>query len=192
MNTYEFFTERLKFRYIEWSDLIPIHDLHTLPETDEFNTLGIPKNIEETKSVIDPWIADSSKTPVQNHTFVIETKAKSQFIGLIAIKLGNKKSGSAEVWYKLCPAYWGKGHGTESLDGILSYGFGQLHLHRICAGCAVDNTRSVKVLEKVGMTKEGRHRKILPLKSGWSDNFEYAMLASDQRTQNSIPFTQNI
>jgi hypothetical protein len=29
-------------------------------------------------------------------------------------------------------------------------------------------------LKKAGMFREGRGRQLLPLKSGWSDNFEYA------------------
>lgn len=58
-------------------------------------------------------------------------------------------------------------------------GFDHLKLHRIEAGCAVANTGSVKVLEKAGMLKEGRKRKVLPLKEGWSDNYEFAMLEED-------------
>ena len=64
---------------------------------------------------------------------------------------------------------------------MLDYGFDTLKLHRIQAGCAVDNIGSIKVLEKVGMTKEGRGRQILPLKNGWSDNFEYSILETDLR-----------
>ena len=61
----------------------------------------------------------------------------------------------------------------------MQYGFKELRLHRIEAGCAVENFGSIKVLEKVGMKKEGRKRKSLPLKSGWSDSFEYAILSTD-------------
>jgi RimJ/RimL family protein N-acetyltransferase len=61
----------------------------------------------------------------------------------------------------------------------MNFGFKTLKLHRIEAGCAVDNIGSIKVLEKAGMTKEGRRREILPLKSGWSDNFEYAIVETD-------------
>jgi ribosomal-protein-alanine N-acetyltransferase len=49
------------------------------------------------------------------------------------------------------------------------------------AGCAVDNKGSFTVLEKAGMVREGRLRQVLPLKSGWSDNFEYSILESDDR-----------
>jgi hypothetical protein len=31
------------------------------------------------------------------------------------------------------------------------------------------------------MIREGRLRQTLPLKTGWSDNFEYAILESDER-----------
>lgn len=79
------------------------------------------------------------------------------------------------------PDYWNKGFGTETLHEILNFGFEKLQLHRIEAGCAVDNIASIKVLEKVGMNREGRKRQVLPLKSGWSDNYEYAILSTDLR-----------
>ncbi len=85
----------------------------------------------------------------------------------------------AEVWYKLHSNFWGKGYATECLNRILEFGFGELGLHRIEAGCAVENLGSIRVLEKAGMTREGRKRKVLPLKDGWSDNFHYAILATD-------------
>lgn len=81
--------------------------------------------------------------------------------------------------------YWGKGYGTEALNRILDFGFSGLKLHRIEAGCAVNNSASIKVLEKTGMIQEGRGRQSLPLKSGWSDNFKYAILESDQRKINT-------
>ena len=65
-------SERIKLRLIQLSDLELIHNLHCLPETDEFNTLGIPKNIEETKSIIEPWIVENEKDEIKNYTFAIE------------------------------------------------------------------------------------------------------------------------
>ncbi len=64
---------------------------------------------------------------------------------------------------------------------MLDLGFDHLKLHRLQAGCAVGNLGSIKVLEKVGMIKEGRGRQILPLSTGWSDNYEYSILESDPR-----------
>lgn len=175
------FTDRLILKFLVMNDLEAVHALHSLPETDRYNTLGIPANVEETKTIIETWAADNLKKDNKNFTFTIEEKESKKFIGLIALKLANKKFQSGEVWYKLNSNFWGNGYATESLNGILRFGFEQLKLHRIEAGCAVENIASIKVLEKVGMTKEGRKRKVLPLKSGWSDNFEYAILETDPR-----------
>lgn len=177
----ELISKRLKLRLIQISDLDAIHSLHSIPETDKFNTLGIPKDINETNCIIEPWILDHKLEEIRNYTFAVELIDDSKFIGLIALKLGKQKYRNAEVWYKLHSDYWGNGFGTEALSALISYGFDELHLHRIEAGCAVDNVRSIKVLEKAGMIQEGRKRKILPLKNGWSDNFVYAILETDDR-----------
>lgn len=174
-------SERIKLRLIKASDLECIHTLHSLPETDKYNTLGIPKNSDDTKAVITPWVAENEKGDIKNYTFAIENKLTNQFLGLFGLKLWNKKNKRGEIWYKLHTDHWQKGYATESVNLVLDYCFDTLKLHRIQAGCAVDNTGSIKVLEKVGMIKEGRGRQVLPLKDGWSDNFEYSILDTDLR-----------
>ena len=184
MTEIEISTERIKLRLIELSDLNSIHKLHSLPETDEFNALGIPQNIEETKSVIEPWIAENKLDKIKSYTFAIENRMDKEFIGLFGLKLGNEKYKRGEVWYKIHSDYWKKGYATESLKAVINFGFENLKLHRIEAGCAVENIGSFKVLEKAGMIREGRLRQVLPLKSGWSDNFEYSILETDERKNN--------
>jgi len=181
MTKIEILPEGLKLRLIELSDLNSIHKLHSLPETDEFNALGIPKNIEETKTIIQPWIVENKLSKIRNYTFAIENRLNSEFIGLFGLKLGKEKYKRGEVWYKIHSNYWKKGFATESLKAVINFGFENLNLHRIEAGCAVGNIGSFKVLEKAGMIREGRLRQVLPLKSGWSDNFEYSILETDER-----------
>ncbi len=181
MNEIKILTERTKLRLIELFDSESIHDLHSLPETDEFNALGIPKNIDETKLIIEPWIFENKMKEIKAYTFAIENKSDGKFMGLFGLKLGNEKYNRGEVWYKLHSDYWKKGYATEALKAVITFGFETLKLHRIQAGCAVNNIGSIKVLEKAGMIREGRGRQVLPLKSGWSDNFEYSILETDER-----------
>ena len=172
-------TSRLNLMLISISDHDKIHELHSLPETDRFNTLGIPKNSSETQKIVEEWIIKNNNGKQTNFTFKVELITEKAFIGLIALNLGNPKYKTAEVWYKFHPDYWNKGYATESLHKIIEFGFDNLNLHRIEAGCAVDNIGSIRTLEKAGMTREGGKRKVLPLKNGWSDNFEYAILDTD-------------
>lgn len=181
MKTIELFSERLKLRLIEFSDLNAIHVLHSLPETDKYNTLGIPEDIGVTKQIMAPQITANQQQEIINYTFAVEELGTGTFIGLFGFKLGSEKYNNAEVWYKLNVEFWGNGYATEALNLVLDFGFKNLKLHRIVAGCAIDNIGSIKVLEKAGMTREGHTRQALPLKSGWSDNYEYAILETDER-----------
>ena len=172
-------TERLILRPLEEADIGAVHALHCLEETDRFNTLGIPDNIEETKALCEKWISENNTKPRQKFVFVIELKDQKHFIGLIGINVGREKYKNAEVWFKFHYNFWNKGYGTEALKRIIDFGFTDLKLHRIEAGCAVENIGSVKVMEKAGMLREAHTRQLLPLKSGWSDNYGYAILSTD-------------
>ena len=93
--------------------------------------------------------------------------------------LGKTNFKIAEVWYKIHTSYWRQGYTTEALTELLKYGFSRLELHRIEAGCATENIASIKVLEKVGMTREGRKRKVLPVRGEWVDNYFYSILETE-------------
>ena len=86
-----------------------------------------------------------------------------------------------EIYYKIIPKHWGKGYATEIAKALINYGFNDLKLHRIEAGAAVQNLKSLRVLEKIGMTKEGIRRKILPIRGEWVDGHQYAIIEDDLR-----------
>jgi len=177
-------TKRLKLEELSLNDLDTIHHLHSLVQTDEFNTLGIPETIQVTELLLTHWIAQQKTTPRVSYVFAIKLIGTNQFVGLIALILGKPKYKIAQVWYKIHPDYWRQGNATEALTKLLEFGFVHLGLHRIEAGSAIENTASIKVLEKVGMTREGIKRKILPIREKWVDNYFYSILETD--------FEQNI
>ncbi len=181
MKEVELYTERLKLRLLQESDIEEVHKLLSIPEVDQYNTLGIPKNIEATRKIEQALFDNHKKEEIDYYTFAVLLKDSNEFIGKAAFIVAPKKYQSGEVWYKYNPKYWGKGYATEVANCLLDFGFNTLNLHRIEAGCAVDNIGSIKVLEKIGMTREGRKRQLLPLKTGWSDNYEYAILDTDPR-----------
>lgn len=172
-------TNRLLIADVSLDYLNEIHALHSFPETDEFNTLGIPGNISVTKDLMLSWLEKQEAEPRMSYIFCIKLIETNQFIGLIALNFGKLHYKIAEVWYKIHPAHWRKGYATEALSEILKLGFEKLKLHRIEAGCAVNNLASIKVLEKAGMTREGRKRQILPIRGEWCDNYFYSILEDE-------------
>lgn len=176
-------TGRLNIREIFLADIDNIHKLHSLSETDKFNTLGVPDTIQTTEEIVTGWLGGQNEHPRTTYVFCLEHIDTKQFIGLIAFNLGKPKFKIAEVWYKIHVDNWQKGYTIEALTELLNFGFCELKLHRIEAGCAVENIASGKVLEKVGMTKEGMKRKILPIRGEWIDSYIYAILDEDFKTR---------
>ena len=89
----------------------------------------------------------------------------------------------ANIGYEIAPAYWAKGYATEAARAILAFGFGELRLHRIWAHCVAENAASYRVLEKVGMRREGRLREKEWMKGRWWDILVYGILDYEWRSQ---------
>jgi RimJ/RimL family protein N-acetyltransferase len=174
-------SKRLKLKEISWDDIGDIHRLHSFPEVDEYNTLGIPKNIEETRENIRPVIEDQKSKNRKLYFWKITKKESNEFIGIAGLTLSGNKFNLGEIYYKLLPSEWGQGYATEVSKTLIRSGFDVFHLHRLEAGVATENRRSIRVLEKSGMTREGSRRKILPIRGEWKDNYHYAILEDDPR-----------
>lgn len=174
-------SERLILKELEWDDLETIHQLYSLPETDEYNTLGIPESIEKTEEIIQPIINAQKDTNRKLYYWKIIQKDSGELIGTSGITLSADRFRMGEISYELFPSYWGCGYATEAARLLIKIGFEKLHLHRIEAGVDTGNVRSIRVLEKSGMKREGVRRKILPIRGEWRDNYHYAILEDDPR-----------
>lgn len=174
-------SDRLILKELAWGDLEKIHQLHSYPEVEEFNTIGIPKHIDETKEVIRFAIEDQTSDNRKQYGWTILTGNDNEFIGEAGMSLSANRFKIGEIHYSLLPTHWKKGYATEVVKRLIQFGFDDLKLHRIQAGVATENIRSISVLEKVGMIQEGIRRKILPIRGEWKDNYHYAILEDDQR-----------
>ncbi|MCA9619154.1 MAG: GNAT family N-acetyltransferase [Myxococcales bacterium] len=63
------------------------------------------------------------------------------------------------VGYVITPEHWGRGYATEALRELCAISLAEPDLYRVEATCDVENIRSARVLEKVGMQREGHLRR---------------------------------
>jgi [ribosomal protein S5]-alanine N-acetyltransferase len=175
-------TARLALSFVTPTDLEAVHALHLLPETDRFNTMGIPENKEQTQKLLNEWLGLMQERPPKKYVFCLRD-AENAVVGIAGINIGRLHYRDAEIWYKLYPSHWNKGYATETVMALLKHCFETLKLHRVQAGCAVENTASVRVLEKAGFLREGHCRKKLPIRGEWVDNYEFAVLKEDYCSQ---------
>jgi RimJ/RimL family protein N-acetyltransferase len=78
--------------------------------------------------------------------------------------------------YLIAPAAQGRGYATEAAQALLDFGLTGGGLHRITATCDPENAASARVLEKIGMTREGRLRDHFLIRGAWRDRLLYAKL----------------
>eukprot|EP00297_Palpitomonas_bilix_P015422 CAMPEP_0113866688 /NCGR_PEP_ID=MMETSP0780_2-20120614/7_1 /TAXON_ID=652834 /ORGANISM="Palpitomonas bilix" /LENGTH=212 /DNA_ID=CAMNT_0000851557 /DNA_START=164 /DNA_END=802 /DNA_ORIENTATION=+ /assembly_acc=CAM_ASM_000599 len=83
-----------------------------------------------------------------------ENGEENEMIGCIGLTVSAVHK-RAEVGYWLAVSEWGKGYATEALRSIIDTSFNDLSLNKIDAAIFSDNPASARVLEKVGMQKEG-------------------------------------
>lgn len=102
-------TSRLTIRELDVTDLANIHTLLSLPETDEFNTLGIPETIQMTEKILEEWLISQKQNPRDSYIFSIVKNDENCFIGIIAITLGKQNYRTAEVWFKTHKDFWRNG-----------------------------------------------------------------------------------
>ncbi len=85
-----------------------------------------------------------------------------------------------EVGWVIHPACQGHGYAPEAAQALLRYAFAELHAHRVVATCQPENRPSYRVMEKIGMRREGHFRQCIYRGDGvWWDEYFYAILAEE-------------
>jgi len=88
----------------------------------------------------------------------------------------------AELGWTLHPAHTGHGYATEAVRALLTCCFTELGMHRVVASCFLANDRSWRLMERLGMRREGHALSDSLHRSGrWLDTLTYAVLASEWR-----------
>ncbi len=74
------------------------------------------------------------------------------YIGLAPVNFVADFTPAVEVGWRLAYDFWNKGYATEGAQAALKHGFETLQMDEIVSFTAIQNTRSQKVMEKIGMT----------------------------------------
>ena len=131
---------------------------------------------EDVRAFVNRFVEQQAPRPRTRYQLAITRRDDGRLIGNAGIRLNGVDSHAAEIGYELAPDEWGRGYATEAARAILRFGFAELGLHRVGAWTVADNTASARVLEKLGMTLEGRLRDYHHYKGRYWDVLMYGML----------------
>ena len=167
-------TARLVLREFEVADWHALHDVESRPEVARYQSFE-PRTAEESRAYVTGARRDASEQPRRTYDLAVVPWDEDGLIGRCGLGITDPH-GEGMLWYTQHPAFWGRGFATEAARGMVDFGFGELGLHRIWADCDPDNPASWRVLEKVGMRREGHLRENAWLKGEWRDTLIYAVL----------------
>lgn len=179
-----FQTERLYAREFVMEDAPDVFEYAGDLESSGFQPFS-PESYEDVVKFVESRLAAQLASPRRIYDIVLCLKDTDEMIGAMGIYLDEDRR-QAELGYNLKKRFWNRGYATEAAKGFLGFGFLGLDLHRITARCDDKNTASFRVMEKIGMRREGHFIKAdyttVFGKKGWRSTYHYAILQKEYLT----------
>jgi RimJ/RimL family protein N-acetyltransferase len=170
-------TPRLRLRPLTLADAAAVQRLAGEWEVAD-TTLAIPHPYED--GLAEAWIATLVDLYARREqvVFAVTARSDSQLLGAMGLVLRHAHH-RAELGYWIGKPFWGRGYATEAGIAVLRYGFTTLALNRIHACHFARNPASGRVLEKIGMKREGVSRQHVTRWDRYEDLVQYGILRAE-------------
>ena len=174
-----FETQRLTLRPFEWTDAKDVQRLagdRAVADT----TLNVPYPYED--GMAEKWIGthQTKFEAGELANFAVVLRGSGELVGTIGLAI-ERRFDRAELGYWIGATYWNRGYCTEAGQVLLAFGFGELNLNRVHASHLGRNPASGRVMEKLGMTREGICRQHVKKWDCYEDIVLYGMLKTEWR-----------
>ena len=144
-------TERLRLRLFTLADVHIMFELNSDPEIIKYAEATPARDLQEARQRLEQGpLADYEQYGYGR--FAVELKETGKVIGFCGIKY-LPEIDLPEVGYRYLKEYWGTGIGTEAARVCVDFARDDLKIKKLIALIMPENTGSIKVAEKLGMTK---------------------------------------
>jgi RimJ/RimL family protein N-acetyltransferase len=171
-------TSRLILRRWQAADREPFAILNADPRVMEF----MPGTLSREES---DGVAERIEAHFKNHGFGLSAaelrqdsrNQDSRFIGFIGLSVPTFQSAftpCVEIGWRLAAEYWGQGLATEGAAAMVRYACETVQVEQLVSFTAPANTRSRRVMEKLGMTCDP------------AENFDHPNLPAGHRLRSHV------
>ena len=149
----EISTARLRLRRWRPADREPFAALNADPRVMEFMAARLTR--EESDRLF-----DRIEAHFRDHGFglwAVEVPGVAPFAGFVGLSVPRFQAPftpCVEVGWRLAAGHWGRGYATEGARAAVGFGFGPLGLKEIVSFTVPANVRSIRVMERLGMTHD--------------------------------------
>lgn len=180
----ELSSERLLLRELQPQDTPALFALFSDPLTVEYTEWEPFQTLSDAE-----WLVNWARNGAEQEPRTVfvwgicwHNAEVTELIGVVTLSIRNSSIGEASLGYILLRSTWGQGFATEAGRAVIAFGFHQLRLHRVTGACSPENQASARVLEKIGMRREGCLIKNKWEKGGWRDTAIFALLEDEWQT----------
>jgi [ribosomal protein S5]-alanine N-acetyltransferase len=142
-------------------------------------TLAIPHPYELDHALA--WIGNQRREAARGRAanFAIRLSFGGPIIGCVGLRDIDPEHLQAELGFWIGREWWRRGYAREAASAAIDFGFEHLGLNRICAHHMLRNPAAGKVLEAIGMSREGLLRQRVRKWGVYEDVVLYAILRDD-------------
>lgn len=172
-------TERLVLREITLADAEFWLRNFSDPEVVELTAYEAPRDVEAAKAEILQFAIH----PFQDRTGIrwgIALRGQDALIGTLGYHQWMRDTANrARIGYDLLREHRRRGFMTEAMRAILSYGFHQMALNRVEVLTDPRNMPSIRLLERLGFSREGTLRENTFFRGHFVDDVLFSLLARE-------------
>jgi RimJ/RimL family protein N-acetyltransferase len=175
---YEILTERLRVRRFRPADVPALYAYRNDPQVARFQGWQL-RSEEELREFVTWLEAEDPARPDSRFQFAVARREDDALIGDLYLGRTAGDPRQAELGYTFARERQGRGYASEAARALLGYAFTTLGLHRVMAMVDCENERSVALLERIGMRREGHFLQHYLHHGEYRDEYQYAMLAAE-------------
>jgi RimJ/RimL family protein N-acetyltransferase len=145
-----FVTDRLVLRRLTQSDAAAVYEYGRDPEVTRYVMFPTHRSIADAEAFL--RASASRWESGEEYGWLIMLAGEQRGIGSIGCRV---RGHAVDIGYVLARTSWRRGYATEAGRAIVAWAVARPEIHRVWAFCDVDNLASARVLEKLGMSREG-------------------------------------
>ncbi|MHB1132096.1 MAG: GNAT family N-acetyltransferase [Chloroflexota bacterium] len=170
-------TVRLTLRRLQAADIPDVFNYASDPEVARFTSWEPHETIAATEVFFERAMARYANG--KPGPWGIQHHGNGRIIGTCGFQSWEEAHSRAEIAYAVARPYWGQGYATEASRALISFVFEKMGLNRIHSTCRLENVASWRVMEKLGMRREGTLHGWVFQKGVYLDVLMYSLLRSD-------------
>lgn len=148
------------------TDRLVLRPFTPADEADVQQLAGDARIARGTDAVPHPYPLEAARDWIANHpgffaslkeiVYAITRKDSGELVGAISLLNISRRDSRAELGFWVGAPHWSSGYCTEAARALIEHGHAAHGLSKIVGRCLAWNTASARVMQKLGMAREGR------------------------------------